>query len=55
MQADRKGREAPLTAEEIAKLDDRDIDVSDIPELGEDFRRSARRVDPDSEERGASD
>jgi uncharacterized DUF497 family protein/uncharacterized protein (DUF4415 family) len=36
-----------LSAEELAALRDEDIDFSDIPELGENFWREARLVEPD--------
>ncbi len=36
-----------LTAKEIAALDDKDIDFSDIPELGREFWKNAELVDPD--------
>ncbi len=35
----------PLTAEEIAALQDKDIDLSDIPELDEKFWREARKIE----------
>ena len=35
-----------LTPDQIATLDDKDIDVSDIPPLGEDFWNNARVVWP---------
>jgi uncharacterized protein (DUF4415 family) len=37
----------PMTVSEIAKVQDRDIDFSDIPELDEAFWRDARLVEPD--------
>ena len=36
-----KKYERPLTAKEVAKLSDDDIDFSDIPELGKDFWKDA--------------
>jgi len=35
----------PLTPEEIAALEDKDIDLSDIPELDEKFWREARKIE----------
>ena len=37
----------PLTAEQIASLEDKDIDLSGIPELDERFWREAELVEPD--------
>jgi uncharacterized protein (DUF4415 family) len=37
-----------LTAEEINKLDDSEIDFSDIPKLDKDFWDNAKRVTPDN-------
>lgn len=37
----------PLTPKQIAKVEDKDIDFSDIPELGESFWREAKLVEPD--------
>ena len=37
----------PLTPRQIAAVKDRDIDLSDIPELDDDFWRNARLVEPD--------
>lgn len=37
----------PLTPDEIAALDDEDIDFSDIPELDREFWDNATLVDPD--------
>ncbi len=36
-----------LTPKEIAALDDKDIDFSDIPELDEEFWKNAKLVEPD--------
>jgi uncharacterized protein (DUF4415 family) len=36
----------PLTTEELAATPDEDIDYSDIPELGEDFWKDAKLVEP---------
>lgn len=36
-----------LTAEEVARLTDKDIDFSDIPELDDNFWKNAKRVEPD--------
>ena len=41
----------PLTPDEIASVDDRDIDFSDIPELDAAFWREAELVRPDRTER----
>ena len=41
----------PLTPDEIAYVDDRDIDFSDIPELDAAFWREAELVRPDRTER----
>jgi len=35
----------PMTAEEIGTLKDEDIDLSEIPELDENFWREARRIE----------
>ncbi|WP_446830416.1 BrnA antitoxin family protein [Candidatus Foliamicus sp.] len=40
----------PLKPKQIATVRDRDIDFSDIPELGDDFWRSAKLVEPDRTE-----
>ena len=37
----------PLTPDQIAAVEDKDIDLSDIPELDEDFWRNAKLVEPD--------
>lgn len=37
----------PMTPVEIAAVNDRDIDFSDVPELGEAFWKKARLVEPD--------
>ena len=42
-----KRLERPMTVSEIAKVQDRDIDFSDFPELDEAFWRDARLVEPD--------
>ena len=39
--------DSPLDPEQIAAVEDEDIDFSDIPELGEDFWRLAEFVEPD--------
>ncbi len=41
------GNDRPLSLKEIAAVDDRDIDFSDIPELDESFWRDASLVEPD--------
>ena len=38
----------PLTPEEIAKVEDSDIDFSDIPKLDADFWNNAEIVQPDT-------
>ena len=45
------GHAKPLTVSEIAAMEDGDIDLSEIPELGETFRREAEWVGPDRTER----
>ena len=40
----------PLTLEQIAAVQDEDIDFSDVPELDEDFWRDAKIVEPDRTE-----
>ena len=40
----------PLTLEQIAAIQDEDIDFSDIPELDEDFWQDAKLVEPDRTE-----
>lgn len=42
-----KRYEKPLTLDELANVDEKDIDYSDIPELGDDFWSKARIVAPD--------
>ena len=42
----RKPYDSPMTVAEIAATSDQDIDFSDIPELGDDFWRDARKVEP---------
>ncbi len=37
-----------LTPKEIAALDDKDIDFSDIPELDREFWKTAKLVEPDN-------
>ena len=37
----------PLTPEQIAEIEDEDIDFSDIPELGESFWEKAEIVESD--------
>ena len=37
----------PLTPEQIAEIEDEDIDFSDIPELDESFWEKAEIVEPD--------
>lgn len=36
----------PLTTEELATMSDEDIDYSDIPDMGEDFWKDAKLVEP---------
>jgi uncharacterized protein (DUF4415 family) len=43
----RKPYEKALSAEELAALPDSEIDLSDIPELGEEFWKNAKIVMPD--------
>ena len=38
----------PMTSEEIAQVQDSDIDFSDIPELDADFWNNAEIVQPDT-------
>ena len=45
------GSRRPLTPNEIASADDREIDFSDIPELDAAFWREAEMVRPDSTQR----
>ena len=45
------GYKRPLMPDEIASVDDRDIDFSDIPELDAAFWREAELVRPDRTER----
>ena len=45
------GYKRPLTPDEIAAVDDREIDFSDIPELDAAFWREAELVRPDRTER----
>ncbi len=45
------GNDRPLSLKEIAAVDDRDIDFSDIPELDESFWRDASLVEPDRTKR----
>ena len=40
----------PLTLEQIAAVQDEDIDFSDIPELNEGFWQDAKLVEPDRTE-----
>ena len=40
----------PLIPRQIASVNDRDIDFSDIPELDDDFWRNAELVEPDQTE-----
>ena len=42
----KKRYEKPLTAEELAKRPDSEIDYSDIPKLGEDFWENAKVAPP---------
>ena len=39
-----------LTAAELAAMPDSEIDFSDIPELGDDFWKSAKVIEPDRTE-----
>lgn len=43
----KKPYERELTAEELQKMPDEDIDLSDIPELDENFWRNAKLVLPE--------
>ena len=43
----RKSYDKPMTVDEIATIKDKDIDFSDIPELGDDFWSKAKVVQPD--------
>ena len=45
------GNRRSLTPDEIASVDDREIDFSDIPELDATFWREAELVQPDSTQR----
>ncbi len=45
------GYDRPLSLQDIAAVDDKDIDFSDIPELDASFWREAQRVEPDTTER----
>ncbi len=40
----------PLIPRQIASVNDQDIDLSDIPELDDDFWRNAELVEPDQTE-----
>ena len=42
-----KRYEKPLTLDELANVDEKDIDVSEMPELGDEFWSKARIVGPD--------
>ncbi|MEO8884386.1 MAG: BrnA antitoxin family protein [Devosia sp.] len=44
---DKRHHDRELTAEEMAVLPDNEIDFSDIPELGEDFWKNAKLVQPE--------
>jgi uncharacterized protein (DUF4415 family) len=43
----KKPYERALTVQELLEMKDEDIDYSDIPELGEDFWKNARWVEPE--------
>jgi uncharacterized protein (DUF4415 family) len=43
----KKRYDKPMTAAEIAAIKDSEIDYSDIPELGDEFWKNARLVQPD--------
>lgn len=43
----KKHYDSSISAEEIAAIKAREIDFSDIPELGDEFWKNARLVEPD--------
>ena len=45
-----KRHDRPLTPKEIGEVKDEDIDFSDIPELGDEFWKNAKVVEPDRTE-----
>lgn len=45
-----KRHDRPLTLKEIGEVKDEDIDFSDIPELGDEFWKNAKVVEPDRTE-----
>ena len=45
-----KRHDRPLTPKEIGEVKDEDIDYSDIPELGDEFWKNAKVVEPDRTE-----
>ena len=45
-----KRHDKPLTQKEIGEVKDEDIDFSDIPELGDEFWKNAKVVEPDRTE-----
>lgn len=45
-----KRHDKPLTLKEIGEVKDEDIDFSDIPELGDEFWKNAKVVEPDRTE-----
>ena len=48
-----KRHDKPLTLKEIGEVKDEDIDFSDIPELGDEFWKNAKVVEPDRTEQPA--
>lgn len=44
----KKGYDRPMTLDEMANAKDEDIDYSDIPELGDEFWKTAVLVAPES-------
>lgn len=45
-----KRHDKPLTLKEIGEVKDEDIDFSDIPELGDEFWKNSKVVEPDRTE-----
>ena len=45
-----KRHDRPLTPKEVGEVKDEDIDFSDIPELGDEFWKNAKVVEPDRTE-----
>ena len=45
-----KRHDRPLTPKEVGEVKDEDIDFSDIPELGAEFWKNAKVVEPDRTE-----